>query len=148
MSNEDLEFKRCTMFRENIYVFDCFTVGIFAELYKRFPVKTNVNGYEAVAKCKYKNDDKLEELDKMVILKSTFEWLRDNEFIKYDGEVEQGEGIAYNCILTNKGLSVLEKIPKSVNNKKSTIGQKIISEAVTGSIDAGIGLIKQAILGV
>lgn len=147
MSDEDLEFKRGTMFRENIYVFDCFTVGIFSELYKRFPVKTNINGHEAVVKCKYKNDDKLEELEKMIILKSTFEWLRDNDFIKYDGEVDEGVGIAYNCILTNKGLNALEKIPKSINNKKSTIGQKIISEIVTCSTEAGIALVKQAILG-
>lgn len=32
MSEEELEFKRLYMFRENIYVFDCFTVGIFVEL--------------------------------------------------------------------------------------------------------------------
>lgn len=147
MSDEDLEFKRSTMFRENIYVFDCFTVGIFAELYKRFPVKTNINGHDTVAKCKYRSDEKIDKLEKMVILKATFEWLRDNDFIKYDGEVDEGLGIAYNCILTNKGLSALEKVPKSVNNKKSTIGQKIITEIVTGSVDVGIGLIKQAILG-
>ena len=147
MSNEDLEFKRITMFRENIHIFDCFTVGIFAELYKRFPVKTNINGYDAVAKCKYKSNEEIKSLDQMIILKSTFEWLRDNDFIKYDGEVEQGVGIAYNCILTNKGLSVLEKVPKSIKNQKSTIGQTIITEAVMGSVDVGIALVKQAILG-
>lgn len=147
MNGEDIEFKRATMFRENIYVFDCFTVGIFAELYKRFPVKTNINGYEAVSKCKYKSNDEIDSLDKMLILKSTFEWLRDNDFIKYDGEVEQGVGIAYNCILTNKGLSALEKVPKSIKNQKSTIGQTIIAETVRGSMDIGIALVKQAILG-
>lgn len=144
MDDKDFDLFRITIFRENIYVFDCFTVEIFAELYRRFPVKTKISGYDVVKNCKYETNERIDGLEKMILLKSTFEWLKENEFITYTGNIDEGDGMVYDCILTLKGLNALENVPKSIK-KRMTIGQKIITEIKQGSHDIAIELIKQAI---
>jgi|GEM_PF-3880433 len=144
MEKEELEKRRVRLFRSNIYVFDCFVVEIFAELYKKFPVKMQVDGNEVVRNCKYEDNQEINYFERILILKGTFEFLKENGFIDYIGNIDEFDCTAYDCILTLKGLNALENIPKSIN-KKTTIGQKLLTELKSGTREIAIDLIKQVI---
>jgi hypothetical protein len=136
--------RRNYMFRENMEIFDCFTVSVLSELYERFPVKTKIDGYETVGKCKYLDGSEIDILERTLILKSTFEFLEENNFIKYEGNIDSS-CVAFDCVLTIKGLNVLNKEPESIN-KKATVGQNIRGAIKTGAYDVAIGYLKQVLI--
>lgn len=109
----------------NIEEFNKGVVHILAELYENFPnrVQLNTNDFP---KVEYSDEDLITNgkvdryLDLCEIYRNTAYFLLDEGYIS--GQKPEGYTYINECTLTSKGLAVLQKVPETLKERKSSIG--------------------------
>lgn len=123
---------------KNIDIFDIFTGYVLGELYESFPICIEINLQDFIKKT-----DGIDNTEKnQLILSETLFWLQDNNFLdfpipnekplkRFDGALAYPQ---FSCVvLTAKGLEVLKKVPKSLNDKEKGMGEHLMEAAKTGT---------------
>lgn len=128
----------------NIEKFSLYTATIFALLYERFPVPFDLRVHH-LEKDWYQEgpqDIQAQANDSGEIAVYTAAWLRDSGFISYIGPKNS---IFFNqCVLTAKGLEVMNAIPDVLTSGKS-IGSFLGDVVKTGTRESAIEVIKLAL---
>ena len=120
----------------NIKAFNLAVADIFALLYERFPLKITVFGVDEFL------SENIREYDKE-ILKATIEFLEKENFISYR-TAKCEHGLYADLSLSLKGLSLLNKIPTEIQERKSN-GEIIFNAIKNGSFAVAREAVKQAI---
>ncbi len=110
---------------KNIEEFNKGVVLILAELYENFPnrVQLNTNDFP---KVEYSDEDPITKekadryLDLCEIYRNTAYFLLDEGYIS--GQNPEGNTYIDECVLTSKGLTVLQKVPEALKKRKRSIG--------------------------
>ncbi|PSM52776.1 hypothetical protein CBLAS_0904 [Campylobacter blaseri] len=119
------------MSENNIEKFDILTGRVLAKLYANFPVPVMLNSdefgikdeVEAFLSSETATSNK-EKNDEAIFFSSTIKWLLKNELI--DAK-QNGSANFYDVCLTFKGLRLLKKVPKSIDEQGKNIGEYLKS---------------------
>ncbi len=135
------------MAMKNIETFDKMVGYVFSELYESFPICLEIKANPFLKKIEM-HSEKNE-----LILSETLFWLRESGFITFKSPIEKSiskmDGVIphplFSCVvLTAKGLEILKKIPKSVDEEKG-IGEEIIDAVKIGAKDRISQLVSSAL---
>lgn len=118
----------------NIDKFDILVGKILAKLYSEFPKKTIVKSTDFGIKNPVEDflvsiDAKSVEkdgLDELNFFDDTMQFLFDEGMIIAK---QNAKGVFYDVRLTSKGLKILKKIPSSINESASSVGEWLKSSA-------------------
>lgn len=122
---------------ENITNFNKATGQLFAKLYERFPkVLLYLDAGD------FGSEIGIEDTD---IIKQSVEFLEVEGFIRIKSA--SGSGQFSKVGLTLKGLSALQKTPKSIDEKQTSLGESISKKIKEGSWDIAINLTSQVLGG-
>lgn len=114
---------------QNICKFDLYVGMILSKLYESFPIKCDI----------YYNSE-FGEVDEEV-MRSTFIWLKDSEFIKYD-DIMINTDLICGVILSLKGLELLKQKPKTF---QKSLGESL-KEPLKQGLNSAVAKISNDIL--
>ncbi|EKF9663318.1 hypothetical protein O1C66_003600 [Vibrio cholerae] len=139
----------------NIDKFDEVVARLFADLYKSFPRKVEVNAFKflGLPEINIRLDENLSEQQEANCVEADFVldtiyWLIKSGFVY--GEVEYDDNFlsitkrGYDLTLTPKGLELLKLVPESIDSNES-LGDKLICVLENGAKDAGGRLVSEAL---
>ena len=135
---------------QNIDLFNKYVALILAQLYESFPVKEHLNIYKITGLSEAHHHpieilhapdgSKLKEAQ---VAASTIDWLVENGYIRAD---EQLYPVDYmGCVLTTKGLKLLQAVPDSVQITEPP-GGKLVRLIKEGSIDLAKDFVKEILV--
>jgi len=125
---------------KNIELFDLYTGCTLNLLYENFPVCIDLDLPKEIKKItNTKHTDK-----ELLVFSETLFWLEDSGYIKFEKPEKRAISLAglqpfpyFTCTtLTTKGLSILKKIPDSIDNDKN-IAQEL-KEAISNNLSSRI----------
>lgn len=131
---------------KNIEVFDILVGCVFSELYENFPVCKEIKTEPFLKKIE------MYSIENVLILSETLFWLRDSGFITFKSPNEKNiskmEGTiafpTFSCVvLSAKGLEILKKVPKSIDEKG--LGDEMIEAVKLGAKDRISELVSSAL---
>ncbi|MEG9883838.1 MAG: DUF6378 domain-containing protein [Hyphomicrobiales bacterium] len=122
---------------KNIELFDEYAARLFAELYKSFPTKTNLNacklcGHSEIDEYGRILDERGEPSKAFDVARSTIEWLYEAGYIRGNGMGAMGLGQA---VLSPMGLMVLKSVPASLKIEES-VGDRLSKLVKEGTYEA------------
>lgn len=123
--------------QHNIHLFNQVVAYCFSGLYTSFPIPTTID---------LKNINTESEVSK-IFFKSTVVWLKDTGYIVFSN-VDASHTRVFNCVLTAKGLEVLNATPDGLKIKHTlgdTLGECLKQGAKEQAVDTvkkilGIGI--------
>ncbi len=113
---------------KNIDYFNEYTAKIFAKLYQEFPRRCSIE----ISKITGKDNRNKKETE---LCTDTLYWLREHGYIIYDDKDKILDGDIVSCVLSDKGLAVLNQVPESLNAEQS-YGDKLIDAVQNGALDS------------
>ena len=135
---------------KNIELFDLYTGYTLNLLYENFPVCIDLDLPKEIKKITNQQHTDNE----LLVYSETLFWLKDSGYIKFEKPEKRSISLTglhpfsyFTCTtLTTKGLSILKKIPDSINSDKN-IAQEL-KEAITNNLSSRISDIVNIALGI
>ena len=136
--------------KQNIELFNQYVARILAQLYESFPVKQHLDVYKLTGLSAEDPDPREvihapdgSKLKEAQVAASTIDWLVETGYIRAD---DRGYPCEYlGCVLTAKGLKLLQAVPDSVNTTE-TAGAELVRLLKGGSIDVAINFAKEILM--
>ena len=130
---------------QNIDLFNEYVAIILSRLYERFPVRQDLPAWQISGQRNPAEYGKVlptnkAESNKMEVAFFTVDWLVENGYVR----ARNGAILRFNgCVLSEKGLELLNSTPDSLQQSKETIGESLIRLLKEGSKDAAKGVVTQ-----
>jgi hypothetical protein len=125
---------------ENIDYFNTVTGRLFAELYKNFPNKIEIDIEKITRNLEKQNYNDSWDMDEFA--KTSLVWLADAGYVWLDKPIAYAQ--KFSAVLSPKGLESLQAIPDSIEPKQS-LGEKLIEMSKKGVDETMNQLVKIAI---
>ena len=133
---------------QNIDLFNEYVAIILGRLYEKFPVRQDLTAWEISGQRNPSEYGRVLPTDKadsnkMEVAFFTVDWLVENGYVRArDGAILRFNG----CVLSEKGLELLNATPDSLQQPTETLGESLVRLLKEGSMDAAKSVVTQQLI--
>jgi len=128
---------------DNMEKFNNLVGLIFGKLYEGFPVPLHITP-TLFLESVISEDDEDGSFNFSEYFSSTVKWLEAADYIRISLDRSSGSGVAFDVILSERGLEALRRVPSSLEGKES-IGERLVNYSKSKASEAVSTLISLAI---